>query len=141
LFLSTRLLSSLTTSVPIGSSRHFTAIPHSIHWEGQGTQAVSDHIPIRCSLLTNKEEEVQVARCHGRLKPGPKWLKPPAITSEAWTMQLETAWEDSLASSEGFAFTQQLASAELDVNQEWTMFMRCIDQMFRSTFRAMLSIA
>ena len=91
----------------------FTSIPHSIHWEGHGIQAVSDHIPIRCSLLTNKEEELQVARCHGRLKPGPKWLKPPAITSEAWIMQLETAWEDSLASSEGFAFTQQLASAEL----------------------------
>eukprot|EP00435_Cladocopium_sp_Y103_P051717 s742_g16.t1 len=101
-------------------------------WNGLGTEALSDHIPIQGRLeLTEVLEKTK-----GRLKRGPVWLKPDEIETEEWTKVLDDAWDQLKNTSETVqALHFALEQVVPDVETEWDLFCRSLDNTFRHVFQ------
>ena len=104
-----------------------------LQWEGQIRHtALSDHIPIRASLF-RQSPKTEV----GRLKPGPKWVKPASLGQKVWETYLQKEWT-ALASEPGplSDLAAALTAQSEDVQACWDLFMSALYSTFCNATRA-----
>ena len=88
---------------------------------------------------------VRVTSKKGRLKPSPKWIKPNEITTEDWQAALDVTWKAKIQSSLEFHTLSQMLQVGPNENnastvqQEWDLFMTCLNLLFTQTIRDLLA--
>ena len=106
-----------------------------LRWHKQIQVQVSDHVPICCELMLGNQDCKQ-----GRLRPSPKWTRPPNCCPAVWRRCLEQTW-DRLAASNGPVATLQtkLIGQRHSIQEEWNEFMNCLNACFEGALRKILS--
>lgn len=69
-----------------------------------------------------------------RLRPQPKWNPPTFVSEDQWRKTLETTWNKHLGTAEA-KYLHDL-SQNIDVNKEWTSFMKLLSKVYKEATRA-----
>ena len=69
-----------------------------------------------------------------RLRPQPKWNPPTFVSEDQWRKTLETTWNKHLGTAEA-KYLHDL-SENIDVNKEWTSFMKLLSKVYKEATRA-----
>ncbi|CAE7268184.1 Pol, partial [Symbiodinium sp. CCMP2456] len=104
-----------------------------LQWEGQCRHtALSDHVPV-CASLVRQTPSTQA----GRLKPGPKWVRPASLPQKDWESLLQKEWT-ALASVSGplSDLAAALRKNSSDVQACWDLFMSALYSTFHNATRA-----
>ena len=112
----------------------FAATPGAgLCWGGRDLIKVSDHIPVWASVARTRSA---LDTTKGRLRPGPVWEKPSSISVQEWRKLLIATWDSCVAGSFSRLLTI-LASQNINVHEEWDMFLDCLDLLFRNSFQCL----
>ena len=94
---------------------------------------MSDHIPVWASVARTRSA---LDTTKGRLRPGPVWEKPSSISVQEWRKLLIATWDSCVAGSFSRLLTI-LARQNINVHEEWDMFLDCLDLLFLNSFQCL----